>query len=167
MMNALRPHNPPSARHQRGMGLIEVLVSVLVMAIGLLGLAALQSLALRNSQSSLDRTQAVYQMYSILDAMRANSGALASYALPMAAAPCAPPAAAGSLANNDMNAWITQLQAAQGGLGPGACGSITINGAAPSNPRLVTITVQWNDSRGGTAGAQGSATQTTTLVSQL
>lgn len=156
--------NLNSKRRQRGIGLIEVLISVLVMAIGMLGLAALQSLAMRNSQSSLDRTQAVYQIYSILDAMRANSGALAAYSLPKA---CTPPAAAGSLANSDKNGWITQLQSGQGGLGPNACGTIVINGVTPSNPRLVTITVEWNDSRGGTAGAQGSTAQTTTLVTQL
>ena len=82
--------NPSSIRRQRGVGLIEVLVSLLVMAIGMLGLAALQSLAMRNSQSSLDRTQAVYQIYSILDAMRANSNSLAAYRI---AKTCAPPAA--------------------------------------------------------------------------
>lgn len=169
-MKVVRMRSPTSThRHQRGVGLIEVLVSVLVMAIGMLGLAALQSLAMRNSQSSLDRTQAVYQIYSILDAMRANSNSLAAYALAMQAAPCNAPAAGATLASKDLNWWITQLQkgqdgTGQGSLGPGACGSITIDAA---NPRLVTVTVKWDDSRGGTGGAQGSTEQTTTLVTQL
>lgn len=155
--------NPSSIRRQRGVGLIEVLVSLLVMAIGMLGLAALQSLAMRNSQSSLDRTQAVYQIYSILDAMRANSNALAAYRI---AKTCAPPAAGATLASKDLNWWITQLQKGQdgqgrGSLGPGSCGTIGVNG------RVVTVTVQWDDSRGGTAGAQGSTAQTVSLVSQL
>ena len=41
------------------MSLIEVLVAVLIMGIGLLGIAAMQTVALRNGQSSLERTQAV------------------------------------------------------------------------------------------------------------
>ena len=56
----------------RGVSLIEVLVSVLILGIGLLGIAAMQALALGNSQSSVERTQAVIHSYSILDAMRAN-----------------------------------------------------------------------------------------------
>ena len=52
--------------------MIEVLVAVLVMGIGLLGVAAMQATALRNNQSALERTQATIQTYSILDAMRAN-----------------------------------------------------------------------------------------------
>jgi type IV pilus assembly protein PilV len=53
-------------------GLIEVLVAVLVLGIGLLGVAAMQATALRNSQSSLERSQGVMHVYTILDAMRAN-----------------------------------------------------------------------------------------------
>ncbi|MFT3898203.1 MAG: type IV pilus modification protein PilV [Thermomonas sp.] len=164
-MKVVRMRSPASTRrYQRGVGLIEVLVSVLVMAIGMLGLAALQSLSMRNSQSSLDRTQAVYQIYSILDAMRANSNSLAAYKLDMQATPCNAPAAGATLASKDLNSWITQLQAGQGGLGANACGSIAIDAG---NPRLVTVTVRWDDSRGGTAGAQGSTAQATTLVTQL
>lgn len=165
MMDNHDMRNPSSIRLQRGVGLVEVLVSLLVMAIGMLGLAALQSLAMRNSQSSLDRTQAVYQIYSILDAMRANPNSIDAYALPMAD-PCNVPAAGATLASKDLNWWITQLQqgqdaSGQGSLGPGACGSITVV------DRTATITVRWNDARGGTAGAQGSTAQQTTLVTQL
>ena len=51
------------------MSLLEVLIAVLVLAIGLLGIAALQATALRNSQSSLERNQAVIASYTIADAM--------------------------------------------------------------------------------------------------
>lgn len=56
-----------------GISLIEVLISVLVLGVGMLGIAAMQATALRNSQSSLERSQAVIQVYTIFDAMRANS----------------------------------------------------------------------------------------------
>ena len=63
-----------SAHQQVGVTLIEVLVAVLVMAIGLLGIAALQATALRNSQSSLERSQAVVHTYAILDARQPGRG---------------------------------------------------------------------------------------------
>ena len=61
---------PRRALSQRGAGLLEVLIAVLVMGIGLLGIAALQATALRNAQSSMERSQAVVQAYAILDSMR-------------------------------------------------------------------------------------------------
>ncbi|MFL8092610.1 prepilin-type N-terminal cleavage/methylation domain-containing protein, partial [Xanthomonas vasicola] len=42
-----------------GIGLIEVLISVVILGVGMLGIAAMQATALRNSQSSLERSQAV------------------------------------------------------------------------------------------------------------
>ena len=51
-------------RTSRGVGLIEVLIAVLVMGIGMLGIAALQATSLRNSQSSLERGNAVIQTYT-------------------------------------------------------------------------------------------------------
>ena len=64
--------NFPLPHIQRGVGLIEVMVAVLILGVGLLGIAAMQTTALRNSQSSLERSQAVMQTYAILDAMRAK-----------------------------------------------------------------------------------------------
>jgi len=57
---------------QRGATLLEVLIAVLVLAIGLLGLAALQARALQENQSAYLRTQANVLAYDILDRMRAN-----------------------------------------------------------------------------------------------
>ena len=45
-----------SARHsQRGVGLIEVLIAVLVLSFGMLGMVGLQTWSLRNNQSALER----------------------------------------------------------------------------------------------------------------
>jgi type IV pilus assembly protein PilV len=57
---------------QRGYGLIEVLVALLVLSIGLLGLARLQLTGLRNTHSATLRFEAVNLAYDILDRMRAN-----------------------------------------------------------------------------------------------
>lgn len=66
-------------KSQAGVGLIEVLVAVLVLAIGLLGIAALQNLTLKNSGSSASRTQAAIQVYSMMDILRANRDNLGGY----------------------------------------------------------------------------------------
>lgn len=59
-----------------GFSLIEVLVALFVLAVGLLGLAALQTTGLKFSHQSYERTQATLQAYDIIDRMRANkSGA--------------------------------------------------------------------------------------------
>jgi type IV pilus assembly protein PilV len=128
---------PRSAAAVRGVGLIEVLVAVLVLAIGLLGVAAMQATALRNSQSSLERSQGVMHIYTILDAMRANpdTARAGGYNIGMT---CAVPAA-GDLVANDRRAWIATLQQ---NLGNTACGQIACAGA------LCTVTVRWDDSRG-------------------
>ncbi|HMA98346.1 MAG TPA: type IV pilus modification protein PilV [Wenzhouxiangella sp.] len=63
-----------SPRSQRGMSLIEVLVALLVLSIGLLGLAALQSFTLQANQGAYHRTQAVNTAYEVADFLRANRG---------------------------------------------------------------------------------------------
>ena len=60
------------ARHQAGVGLIEVLVAVLVLSIGFLGVAALQARSLSTNNSAMVRSMATIASYSILDAMRAD-----------------------------------------------------------------------------------------------
>ena len=57
---------------QSGLTLIEVLVSVIVLSIGILGMLALQTTGMRTNQSSFYRTQAVVLAYDFIDRMRAN-----------------------------------------------------------------------------------------------
>jgi type IV pilus assembly protein PilV len=135
-----------------GTSLIEVLISVLVLAIGLLGIAAMQAITLRNGQSSMERSQAVMQTYSIMDSMRSNLLPARANAYNMART-CAAPAA-GTLAQTDLNTWITSLKA---NLGADACGTITCNA------NVCEITVEWNDSR----GTRGSTAQTMMTRSRI
>lgn len=55
-----------------GYSLVEVLISLLVLSVGLLGLAALQTTGMRFNHSSYTRTQAAFQVYDIVDRMRVN-----------------------------------------------------------------------------------------------
>lgn len=56
----------------KGFTLIEVLISVIVFSIGLIGLASLQTIALRNNNESYMRSQATLLTQDIADRMRAN-----------------------------------------------------------------------------------------------
>jgi len=144
-----------SPARMEGMSLIEVLVSVLILGIGLLGIAAMQSLALRGGQSSLESSQAVMQSTSIIEAMRANRANAASYNT--AGMVCAAPGG-GGLAGADLDAWIASLKSTIGNDGA-TCGQIT------GCPDLCVITVQWDDSRGG--NDQGGATRSFTTQTRI
>lgn len=60
--------------HQTGFTLAEVLVSVLVLAAGIIGTAALQLTALRTAQQTAFQTTAIQLVSEIADKMRANAG---------------------------------------------------------------------------------------------
>lgn len=57
---------------QTGLSLIEILVTVIVTSIGLLGLAALQNLGLKASYNSYLRTQSSFIASDLADRIRAN-----------------------------------------------------------------------------------------------
>jgi len=61
-----------SAKRMSGLSLIEVLVALLVLSIGLLGLAALQTFSLQGSQNSYYRTLATSLAYEVSDFARVN-----------------------------------------------------------------------------------------------
>lgn len=67
-------------RHAEGFTLIEVMVSIVVLAFGLLGFALLQTWTVRFTQSAAYKTQATNLGYSLLDDMRANRLSAAKYA---------------------------------------------------------------------------------------
>ena len=138
-------------RNSHGVSLIEVLISVLVMGVGLLGIAAMQATALRNSQSALERSQAVIQSYTILDAMRANldEARIGGYNTAMCAVPGGTPLAIADRVN-----WLNAVRAS---MGASACGAIACDAAT------CTVTVQWDDSR----GTNGAATQEFATVTRL
>lgn len=56
----------------RGFTLLEVLITVLVLSLGMLGIAALQITSVRDTQGAYLKSQAVNRAYEIIDAMRAN-----------------------------------------------------------------------------------------------
>jgi len=68
------------SHRQRGVTLIEILITLLVLAVGLLGLAALQGISLRTGQVAYHGSQATNVAYEIADFARTNRS-IASKAL--------------------------------------------------------------------------------------
>ncbi|QQP98111.1 type IV pilus modification protein PilV [Lysobacter enzymogenes] len=144
-----------AARPQAGVGLIEILIAVLVLGFGLLGAAAMQSLALRNSQSSMERSQAVVQTYAIADAMRANAEEARRGLYDTGDAPLCvgAPAAGGksALVAADLAAWKDGLGKSLGAQAT-TCGKIDCDAKG-----LCDVTVQWSDARAGSARTEDAA----------
>jgi type IV pilus assembly protein PilV len=144
----------PDHYHQRGMTLIEVLVSVLILAIGLLGAAAIQLNALKYTDSATLSSQATFIAYDMMDRIRANvdgnaTGNGSTDVLPLYNLTAIGSAPAGNQTNardQDLADFRENVE----GL-PSGTGSIT----AKSN-RFVTITVGWDDTRAAAASAQAS-----------
>ena len=65
--------------YQRGVGLVEVLVAVLLLSVAVLGFSALQMRAIKATEESLVRTQALSVVRGLAENMRANSSQLATY----------------------------------------------------------------------------------------
>jgi type IV pilus assembly protein PilV len=137
MMNVKTPMTAPVGR-QSGFSIMEVLIAMLVLAIGLLGLAALQAQGLRFNQDAYIRSQATQIAYDVLDRMRANRANLAAYTAPdpsPGGVPSCDPTDAAVAA--ELNCWYESLAAAI----PAGDAVITPNGLA----NYFDITVRWAD----------------------
>ncbi|MGB3391920.1 MAG: type IV pilus modification protein PilV [Stenotrophomonas sp.] len=147
--------------NERGMSLIEVMVAVLIMAVGLLGIAAMQTVALRNSQGSLERSQAVISAYAALEAMRANRDAALSGGYNTGGFICAGPGT-GSLAAADTTAWINGWRTALGlaAADTSGCGNIACN----AGTGICEIQLRWDESHASDAAAGGKVAGSTARI---
>jgi len=142
-------------KNSSGFTLIEVLISILILSVAFLGIAALQVNALKNNQSSLQRSQAIILSYYMMDSMRANPIAAVGGAYNLIKT-CTVPTADATLRTDDHIAWLTALKANMGDLNT-TCGEISCNLAS------CTVTVYWDDSR----ASSGSNAQSFQIKSKL
>lgn len=123
-------------RYQTGMTLIEVLVAVLILAIGLLGAAVIQLNALKYTDSSRMTSQASFIAYDMLDRIRANAGADYAWRRDARAPASNASASARDLDLHDFEANI------RGFAGESGDGSVAISASE------VTVSISWDDRRG-------------------
>jgi type IV pilus assembly protein PilV len=136
--------NPPIsvARKLRGFTLIEVLVAMVIMSIGMLGIAGLYVHSMQAGRTSVLRHNAVTLAGDIADRIRANPRAGPAYALAGAnnncvggGIDCTP----GEMAANDIFLWDQQAAAT---LPNGAVNIVFNNGVVPPTYQ---ITVTWTE----------------------
>lgn len=138
-----------------GFSLLEVLVAVIVFSIGLLGLAALQMSGLKDNQSAYFRTEATVMAYDMADRMRLNRAVAEAGGYNLAMTDNAPGGT--TLVDTDRATWLTNIANTL----PVGDGSIALTTA--SGKQIITITIQWDDSR----ATSGSATQSFSVSTEL
>tara|TARA_R110002072_G_C7974566_1_gene535218 strand:+ start:2785 stop:3234 length:450 start_codon:yes stop_codon:yes gene_type:complete len=127
-----------------GFSLIEVLVAMLILAIGFMGIAALQFKGLKYNTDALLRSQINILGYDIADRIRLNRSNAASYVNDytiLTTAPTGCTQATGADATNDLNCWHLQ---AYNALPPGSTANITAAGGQ------YTVALAWTDREGDT-----------------
>lgn len=138
----IHPHAPGRVS---GFSLIEVMIALVVLALGLLGFALLQTMSLRYAKSANQRTQATNLAYELLDMARAHRVLVNEYTqiteASFAAAPSSncPIATGAATPTTNMATWRCQVKAA---LGDEAFADVTQPGLGEVN-----IVINWNDQR--------------------
>lgn len=120
-------------KREKGFSLIEVLVTLLITSVGLLGLAALQAKSLQFNHGAYLRSQANILAYDIADRMRLNKddARAGQYNISMNSSK---PSASGLVAT-DQNQWLTLIETSL----PAGDGSVS----CVSN--ICTLTIQWRE----------------------
>jgi type IV pilus assembly protein PilV len=163
-------------RQQTGFTLIEVLVAVVVMSVGILGVAGLQVISLQQNRSAMLRAEALQIGNDMLDRMRANPNE--DYApVTFAAAPASPndcvagACTAAQMASYDIAQWKCSINSEDGdGDQYAVCEGYGIVGSLPGGEASITETdgiheviVRWTDTREGTLAQISLQTRTRTV----
>lgn len=139
-----------SKNSQQGVGLVESMVSLFVLAIGLLGMSGLQVTAMKQSQNAYYRTQATNLAYDIIDRMRANrnvaktTDAYASHynQTHTTSADCSSSCSTSQIATYDLMTWKSDVKS----LLPKGQAEISFSGI--SSVRKVSVAIKFDESRG-------------------
>ena len=134
----------PGCRYASGFSLLELLVTLVVLSIGLLGLGLMQTTGMSLTKTAYARTQAMMLASDIADRVRANEASAANYVGNSVTTPTTPGCIAGTtctgplLAASDMADWSNRLLLEL----PGGAGKILDStSAATACPGNATTTV--------------------------
>jgi type IV pilus assembly protein PilV len=166
--------NTPSSSH--GFTLIEVAIAMLVLAVGLLGIAGIQSKGMQSTHLSHQRSVAMTQALDLADRIRANIAGLRAmdYSITIPTSAPSPDCqtssnscTAAELAATDLYNWQTDnaslLPSGQGSI---SCTDIDAGTTATLEAgSSCLITVLWDGNRDGSTGTlcNGAAGQLTCL----
>lgn len=155
-----------SARAARGFTLIEVLVSLVILSVGLLGLGLLQATSLKASYGANQRTVATNLAYQMIDMIRSNRRLISRYSYVTTAdfsgipTTCDQQPVTADLVADDINGWECQVVRNL----PGGTAIIAIPDPVTNAIGSVRVTITWTDARFANANDQGN---TFALASQL
>ena len=151
-MNPLYSRRRPAPASQRGFSMIEVLVTLMIVALAMLGAVGLQMQSLRMGQGGQFRSQAVFLAGDLAERMEANKAAAVAgaYVVAISNTPTASTNSCTSvvcqqdaLADNDLAQWERAIVQTL----PQASWSVTQTTAG--NPSTYTIVISWVDRRSG------------------
>lgn len=134
-------------RKQQGLSLIESMIALLVISIGLLGIAALQITSMSQNTSALNHSQAVWLAYNMSDRILANYDEFDnydgvdtsnSYSGDCVASACS----TGQMLDADAAEWSDMIDNSL----PAGRGMVT------SNADGLLVTVMWDDEGTGATG---------------
>jgi type IV pilus assembly protein PilV len=129
-------------RSQVGFSLIEAMVALVVVSVGMIGIASLYGQGLSAGRTALYRTQAVNLVADMADRIRVNRRGGAAYGGAAANMGCEPPAAVNctpaQMAAHDLWTWTNQVQQQL----PNGVGVVQFTGTSPAT---YTITVTWEE----------------------
>jgi len=133
-------------RHQRGFSLIEVLIAMLILAIGLLGVAAVQTLSLRHAGNSEARTHVNLLTAELGELIRADAASVDSYKTNKISTDSCP--------SGNLEDWCETMKRVL----PGA----EIQVAWDATDRLLDISVWWSEREMHVKNAQGAVVDVAT-----
>lgn len=139
-----------------GVSLLEILITLVIFSLGLLGVAALQGQSLTANYNSYLYTQASSLAYEIAERVRVNSSAITSYdtgglissiiGSDCDGVNCTP----AQFATYDMDKWLKRVSELPEGMA-------SINGVTGS-PATAVINIRWRGFGNGNCNVQGSGT---------
>jgi type IV pilus assembly protein PilV len=129
-----------AGNRNRGFTLVEAMVALIVLSVGLLGIAALYVETLRANRTSLHRTEAVNMATDIADRMRSNRDPADAYVCPTS--PCELPfLGPDTIANADLTDWVTQVQTQL----PGGTADVTFTAGTATTPAAYVVQIGWDE----------------------